>query len=83
MDSAWRQLRPGGTFHIQVPQAGSENALIDPTHWRGFVLESFDFLDPRTRLGRASWTTDLRWHVLERQVVPRTATNLSFILEKI
>ena len=83
MDSMWRQLRPGGKAYIQVPEANSRNALIDPTHWRGLTLESFDFLDPTTRLGRASWTTQFRWSLLHKERLPRTDVNLSFILEKL
>lgn len=83
LDSMWVQLREGGRAFIQVPEANSRNALIDPTHWRGFQLESFDFLDPQTRLGKACWTTKLRWRVLQRRRLPRTDVNLAFILEKI
>jgi len=83
MNEVWLLLESGGLFHIQVPQWGSHNAIIDPTHWRGFHLDSFDYLDPTTRLGRAQWTTDCRWKIMDKAVVPRTKTNLTFTLKKI
>lgn len=83
MDEIHRICQEAGRLHVQVPQAGSLNAIIDPTHWRGFHLKSFDFLDPRTRLGRASWTTDRRWALLKAEQIRGSDVNLSFVLEPI
>ena len=83
MENIWHLTKVGGRCYIQVPQHNSENHLIDPTHWKGFHLRSFDYLDPGTRLGRNSWTTNYRWKLLEAEVVPRSNVNLRFVLEKI
>ncbi|MEA3202253.1 MAG: hypothetical protein QOE90_3681 [Thermoplasmata archaeon] len=44
-----RILAPGGYFVIGVPYAGSRNDWHEVTHYRHFVPESFDFLDPSRR----------------------------------
>lgn len=82
-DSCWDLLVPNGQLRIQVPQQGSENALLDPTHWRGFVLGSFDILDPRTKFGKHNfWYTQKKWHIQEKYVVPRSRVNLFIRLQK-
>lgn len=83
MDEIWLLLEPGGLCHIQVPMWGSINAIIDPTHWRGFHLDSFDYLDPTTRLGKACWTTKCRWKIMNKAAIPKTSTNFKFELKKI
>lgn len=83
MDECWKTLSPGQLMHIQVPEWGSTNHVIDPTHWRGFHLDSFDFLDPTTRLGRQSWTTDRRWKIVEKRRKPKSDVNLLIKLEKL
>jgi len=83
MNEIWDLLRPEGLLGIQVPKHGSKNAIIDPTHWRGFDVQSFDYLDPSKRLGKACWTTSKRWAVVEARELPRTDVNLSFKLRKI
>lgn len=84
IDSVWDLLSPGGVFSIQVPKSGSKYALIDPTHWRGFELQSFDYLDPSTQIGRKNfWCTRKKWRVEHKSVVPRSNTNLTFVLRKI
>jgi len=83
MDACWDTLKPGGLLHVQVPEFGSLNAVIDPTHWRGFSIESFDYLDPNTRLGKNGWTTPKRWRILKKERKPRSNINLLFDLRKI
>lgn len=83
MNRLWELLLTGGLLKVQVPQWGSANAVIDPTHWRGFHLQSFDIFDPTTRLGRINSFYGLRpWTVVSRQVVPRSDVNLQFELRK-
>ena len=81
-DQVWDWLAPDGIWSIQVPEFGSENAIIDPTHWRGFHRDSFDYLDPRTKLGKNSWTTQKRWTILRKDRKPRSNVNLIFELRK-
>lgn len=46
-------LKPGGKLTIQVPHYESPNLWIDPTHVRGYAVESFDYFDPEKPLGKA------------------------------
>lgn len=82
-DSCWDLLTDKGTIEIQVPQWGSTNALLDPTHWRGFHLGSFDILDPETKFGRKNfWYSTKKWRLLQRNVVPKSDVNIYAKLEK-
>lgn len=82
-NQVWDWLKPGGVWSVQVPEFGSQNAIIDPTHWRGFHRDSFDYLDPETKLGKNSWTTNKRWELLKKERKPRSHVNLIFELRKI
>lgn len=75
-------LKQGGRLKAQVPEWGSENAIIDPTHYRGFHVRSFDFLDPDTKLGKSRWSGHKGWKLLIVERLPRTKTNLYFELQK-
>lgn len=48
----WRILGPGGLLHLKVPYWHHENAYADPTHYWHFSLQTFNFFDPQTKLGR-------------------------------
>lgn len=65
-DEAWRILQPNGTIAVRVPRYDHPNTWIDPTHRRGYHVESFDYLDPTTKWGREYGTayTDRRWRKL-------------------
>lgn len=83
MGNIWKLLAPGGVLEVQVPEWGSENALIDPSHYRGFHLDSFDILDPTTPLGRRNAFYRSRpWKLMSKSRVPRSRVNLSFVLQK-
>lgn len=83
MQFLWQHLNPEGILEIQVPRWGSTNAVIDPTHYRGFHIDSFDFFDPNTKLGSKSkfygWHP---WHILLKEVVPVSDVNLFFRLQR-
>ena len=83
LNSMWAKLVPNGMANIEVPQWGSENALIDPTHWRGFHLNSLDILDPMTQLGRKNqFYGNKPWEVVSKMVKPKSSVNLQFVLRK-
>lgn len=52
IDECARILQPGGELYIQAPGWDSEVFKIDPTHVRGFHINTFDFFDPDTRYGQ-------------------------------
>jgi SAM-dependent methyltransferase len=69
LDECWRLLRPGGVLHLRVPHYQHENTWLDPTHRRGFHLESFDYFDPDTRWGsKCGFYTERKWRLLRREL---------------
>lgn len=65
-DEAWRILAINGTLEVIVPRAGHVNVAIDPTHKRGYVMESFHFLDPTTTWGaKANMYSPYKWQLNE------------------
>jgi len=45
MNEVWRVLKPGGLFHIKVPDANFPCAFQDPMDCRYFVPETFDYFN--------------------------------------
>lgn len=43
MNELHRILKQGGTMHIEVPKAGTVAYWKDPTHVRGFVMQTFKY----------------------------------------
>jgi hypothetical protein len=59
-------LRSRGTIDVIVPYYDHINVAIDPTHKRGYVVESFHFLDPDTKWGKkAHMYSDKHWKIIE------------------
>lgn len=50
MEELWRISRSGAKVIIRVPFWNSFHAFRDPTHYRTFHNESFDFYDPEKHL---------------------------------
>lgn len=55
VDEINRILKPGGLLELQVPQWGTVNEAIDPTHKRSFTEMTFDYWIPGTMLGDKYW----------------------------
>lgn len=51
IEEAHRILKPGGELYIQTPGWRAEFLWIDPTHIRGFDVQTMDFFDPTTHFG--------------------------------
>lgn len=49
-----RILAPGGVLYMQTPGWRAEFLWIDPTHVRGFDIESMDFFDPTKHYGQTT-----------------------------
>jgi SAM-dependent methyltransferase len=65
-NEAHRILRSRGTIDVIVPYYDHINVAIDPTHKRGYVVESFHFLDPDTKWGKkAHMYSDKHWKIIE------------------
>ncbi|MGI8551642.1 MAG: class I SAM-dependent methyltransferase [Dehalococcoidia bacterium] len=51
MEEIWRVCRDGARVHIWVPHASCPFVTwIDPTHRRGFTIETFSYFDPGTNI---------------------------------
>lgn len=78
-----RILAPGGRLHLHVPWGRGCNMWLDPTHVRGFELQSFDYFDPDTwhgqQYGRVYWPNGPWWHIIQRE---SEGHDLRFVLEK-
>lgn len=65
MDEIHRVLKPDGVVFVRGPVFGSPNHVTDPTHQRGFTIQSFDFFDDTTELGggHGKMYTKRRWNI--------------------
>lgn len=83
LGECWRVLEPGGTLHMQVPQFGTYCHATDPTHRRGFTLDSFDYFVPGTHFWEVFgcfYDPMERWWVMEAK--HRQGDNLIFTMTK-
>lgn len=48
MDECWRILRTDGVLYVQAVGWQSENLWRDPTHKRGFHVDTFRYFDPES-----------------------------------
>lgn len=86
-------LKQGGKLTIQVPHYESPNLWIDPTHVRGYAVESFDYFDPEKPLGKAyGYYSDKKFKVeaslsiMENQTKAENngkPSNVTFVMEKL
>jgi len=54
LEECHRILKPGGILYIQTPGWKAEFLWIDPTHVRGFDIQSMDFFDPTKHYGKTT-----------------------------
>jgi hypothetical protein len=81
IEEAHRILQPGGELFIQTPGWRAEFLWIDPTHVRGFDIQSMDFFDPTTHFGKTTgFYSECKFKV-KAQELPNH--NLRFWMEKI
>ena len=66
MDECWRILNPDGMLCVQVPRWDSDNVWRDPTHRRGYHVDSFGYLDPDNVWGQQyGMYTDKKWRITD------------------
>ncbi len=76
-----RILKPGGQLYIQTPGWKAEFLWIDPTHVRGFDIQSMDFFDPTTHFGQTTgFYSNCKFKVRAEELANH---NLRFYMEKI
>ena len=89
LNEVWRILKVGGVLHIKVPYWRHETCWRDPTHRRGYTLETFDLFDSSTALGAEyEFYTQRRWRIIESDWVYRlddkeTPSGVKAIMEKV
>lgn len=71
MDELWRITAPGGLLMIHTVKAGSWQHTQDPTHTRGFEMNSFDYYDPQTDWGKQYRYSDREWEIVKRTIEPK------------
>lgn len=83
MNECWRILKPDGLMMICTVEHDSWQHRTDPTHKRGFTLNSFDYFDNRTILGNnyGHAYTDKRWNILRKGTTP--TGELLFVFKKV
>jgi len=66
MDECWRVLVPGGRLRIKAVSWRSENLWRDPTHRRGFHVDTFGYFDPSQSWGQkyGKFYSDRQWRLL-------------------
>jgi len=65
VDECWRITKPGGHLFIRTTYFRTEQSYTDPTHLHYFTLDSFNFFDPDTDIGKKhSHYTDKKWKIL-------------------
>ena len=78
-----RILKPEGIVKIHTNYAGHISAFTDPQHKHFFTLESFDYFDPETFMGREFYFyTTVKFKILEKKV-DDSGRGLFFTLQKI
>lgn len=68
MDELWRITSPEGHVFIHTAEEGSWQLATDPTHVRGFRLDSFDYFDPETQRGSYYPYSEKQWKVMLRSI---------------
>jgi len=65
MDELWRITAPGGYLMVHGPEVGSWQHTADPTHVRGFTLDSFDYWTERG-WGKTYPYTTHKWETIRK-----------------
>jgi glycosyltransferase involved in cell wall biosynthesis len=83
MNECWRILKPDGHLVLVTVRTGSWQHLTDPTHVRGFTLNSFDYFDRDTVLGEdyGNAYSNREWSIIKKAATP--SGELLFIIKKI
>ena len=92
VNECWRILKPGGTLKCRVPYWRHETCWRDPTHRRGYTMETFDIFDVTTNIGKPTaygFYTDRKWKITHREYIymaadlTSIASSLEVVMEKI
>lgn len=81
LEECHRILKPGAELFIQTPGWKAEFLWIDPTHVRGFDIQSMDFFDPTKHYGKTTGFYSKCKFEVKAQELPNH--NLRFWMKKI
>ena len=80
IDECGRILKVGGSLRIRTTYWKTENSFTDPSHYHFFTLQSFDYWDPATQIGKEyGWYTKAKFKILSKDV---DGQELEFVLQK-
>jgi predicted SAM-dependent methyltransferase len=80
MDECWRVVKPSGIMQARVPWWKSEQSYRDITHLHYFTMESFDYFDPWTEVGKQYPYSEKKWRILDRRL---DVNEIMFNLQKV
>jgi hypothetical protein len=67
LNNCWGLLDREGVLHIKACGWKNPSYHTDPTHKRAFDIDSFDYFDPSSELGKEyGYYTDKRWQVFQK-----------------
>lgn len=82
MEELYRILKTGGTVYFHTTYCKNEESFRDPSHKHFFTLDSFDYFDPETDLGKEyGFYTKARFKILNKYLDNNNYTN--FLLKKV
>ncbi len=69
MDNCWLSLKKGGVLDLKVCGWKNPNFYVDITHKKAYDINSFDYFDSSTNLGREySYYTQHKWKILKKNL---------------
>lgn len=83
MDEVWRITKPGGTFVVIVPYAGSHGFWQDPTHCNGVNETTWCYFDPTHPSGLWNFYKPKPWRIVPGYPKWNPAINLEVMLERL
>lgn len=67
MNNCWDLLKEGGTLYLKACGYQNVSYYIDITHKKGYHINSFDYFDLSTDLGREyCYYTNKKWKILDK-----------------
>lgn len=83
MDECWRILHPEGKVYLKIPYWRHNTSYGDPSHHGRFSLETPQFFDPETKLGRAyQFYPHRKWKIIKGPLLNKSKSSIHCTLQK-
>lgn len=67
MNNCWKWLKKSGILDLKVCGWKNPNFYVDITHKKAYDINSFDYFDPTTEIGKEyGYYTDRKWHIIRK-----------------